>query len=72
MESALLTARLVRANRVRSYHIRRTSAGWEVSAREDERLVEARSYSDWHRVERALEKFRYEIAELRAQGWHDA
>jgi hypothetical protein len=72
MKKALLTARLVRANRVRSYHIRPTSAGWEASAREDERLVQERSYSDWHRVERTLERFRDEIAELRAQGWRDA
>ena len=72
MKRALLTARLVRANRVRSYHIRPTAAGWEASAREDERLVQERSYSDWHRVERTLERFRDEIAQLRAQGWRDA
>ena len=72
MKSALLTARLVRANRVRSYHIRPTAAGWKASAREDEQLVQERSYSDWHRVERTLEQFRDEIAELRAQGWRDA
>jgi hypothetical protein len=71
MKRALLTARLVRANRVRSYHIRPTSAGWEASARENERLLRERSYSDWHRVERTLERFRDEIAELRAQGWRD-
>jgi hypothetical protein len=72
MKKALLTARLVRADRVRSYHIGPTSAGWEASSREDERLVQERSYSDWHRVERTLERFRDEIAELRAQGWRDA
>ena len=72
MKRALLTARLVRANRVRSYHIRPTAAGWEASAREDERLLQERAYSDWHRVERTLERFRDEIAELRAQGWRDA
>src|SRR5262245_59035508 len=66
MKRELLTARLVRAHRVRSYHVRPTLAGWEASAREDERLVHERSYSDWHRVERTLERFRDEIAELRA------
>jgi hypothetical protein len=72
MKRALLTARLVRANRVRSYHIRTASAGWEASTREDERLVQERTHSDWHRVERTLKRFRDEIAELRAQGWRDA
>ena len=72
MKRALLTARLVRADRVRSYHIRPTSTGWEASAREDEGLVQERTYFDWHRVERTLQRFRDEIAELRAQGWRDA
>jgi hypothetical protein len=72
MKGTLLTVRLVRANRVRSYDIRPTARGWEASAREDERFIQERSYSDWHRVERTLERFRDEIAELRAQGWRDA
>jgi len=72
MKRALLTARLVRADRVRSYHIRPTSVGWEASAREDGRLIQKRRHSDWHRVERTLERFRDEIAELRSQGWRDA
>ena len=56
MKRALLTARLVRAGRVRSCHIRPTSAGWKASACEDERLVQERTYSDWHRVEHTLER----------------
>jgi hypothetical protein len=72
MKRALLAARLLRANRVRSYHVLQTPGGWEASAREDERVVQERSYSDWHRVEHTLEKFRDEIADLRAQGWRDA
>ena len=71
MKNLLLTATLVRGDRVRSYQIQLTSAGWEAFAREDERTVQERQYNDWHRVEQALARFEHEIAVLRAEGWRD-
>ena len=50
MKGHLLAVTLTLANRVRSYCVRHTTAGWEASRREDQRVVEARSYSDWHHV----------------------
>ena len=43
--------------------------GWEVRAEQDERVVKQVRYTDWHRVERALEMFNLEIVELENQGW---
>jgi hypothetical protein len=73
MSATLLAKTLVRADHVRSFHIRPVpGAGWEAAEREDQRVLEQRSYTDWHRVEQTLARFRREIAHLREQGWHDA
>jgi hypothetical protein len=71
MKRPLLVATLARAERVRSYRIEPTSDGWEVCAREGQRVLEARVHADWHRVEHTLERFRVEIDALRAEGWRD-
>jgi len=72
MKKPLFAARLVRADRVRSYHVRPTTQGWEASAFEDHRVMHDRHYTDWHRVEHTLASFKHEIAGLRADGWRDA
>jgi hypothetical protein len=71
MKRPLLVTTLAHAERVRSYRIEPTSAGWEVCAREGQRVLEERVHADWHRVEHTLERFRVEIDALRAQGWRD-
>ena len=61
---------LRRAPQVRSFEIASAPvSGWEVSERADDAVVHQRHYSDWHRVERVLTRFRREISELRRQGW---
>jgi hypothetical protein len=61
---------LVRACHVRSFEVACAGdAGWEVSLRADETLVERRRYADWHRVERAITRFLREISKLRHDGW---
>jgi hypothetical protein len=61
---------LVRAPQVRSFEIAPGPvAGWEVSERTGDHVVQQRHYTDWHRVERVLTRFRREISELRNQGW---
>jgi hypothetical protein len=69
MKTSLLVATLIRADGVRSYEVRRSSEGWESSARENPRIVEARHHTDWHRVEHSLARFKYEITVLQARGW---
>ena len=56
-------------------HIRRfsvslhTPSGWEVTTERDGESPHRVYYRDWHRVERTLAIFRWEISELTALGW---
>jgi hypothetical protein len=63
---------LVRALRVRSFEITIDAvAGWEVFEREDERVLQRLRYTDWHRVERALDRLGQVVAELQRDGWEE-
>jgi hypothetical protein len=62
---------LVRAGEVRSYHIQMGPCGWDVSQQDDQKVA-YRHHADWHQVERTLEQFEHEIAELRSEGWRDS
>ena len=72
MKTPLLATTLIRGDRIRSYQVRQALEGWEVSEREDRRVVRTRYYSDWHRVEHVLQRLTHEISQLRSQGWRDA
>lgn len=72
MTTPLLAATLVRADHVRSFHVRAARpAGWEAAQFEDQRVVQQRRCTDWHQVELTLFSFAREIAELRELGWRD-
>ena len=43
--------------------------GWEVLEEQDLQVVKQIRYTDWHRVERALNLFNMEIGDLESQGW---
>jgi methionine synthase II (cobalamin-independent) len=61
---------LMQAGHTRSFEVQaREADGWEVSVKEDTRIVRHIQYSDWHRVERALSAIRREVAALEDQGW---
>ena len=44
-------------------------AGWEVSEEEDSRVVLSVRYRDWHRVERAMNRFADKATSLLEKGW---
>jgi hypothetical protein len=69
--TAVFAKTLVHSVHVRSFEIHAAHPGWMVLAREDERILQHRRHSDWHRVERTRIRFMHEIAELRRQGWVD-
>lgn len=70
MTEPLLEETLVRAGRMRSFHIDAAPAvGWEASERVNERIVQKQRYTEWHRVERTLSRFKRTIQALRDQGW---
>ena len=73
MITPLLAMTLVRNDHVRSFRIRQAHpTGWEASELQDQRVVQQRSHTDWHRVEQMLTRYAREIAELREQGWQEA
>jgi len=43
--------------------------GWEVREEQDDRVLKKICYTDWHRVERALDVFHLQIGDLERQGW---
>jgi hypothetical protein len=45
------------------------ASGWEVRVEQDSTVLRKSHYSDWHRVERAVEAIERETRELQAQGW---
>ena len=45
------------------------SSGWEVRVVEDSEVVRRVCYSDWHRVERAINAMEREMSQLEAEGW---
>lgn len=61
---------LYRAGHTRKFSIRDVgTAGWEVRDEQDDRVLKAVRYTDWHRVERAMNMFNLQIDELESCGW---
>jgi hypothetical protein len=62
---------LIHANQRRSFSIWKSSGGWEICDKQDDRILRRSSYMDWHRVERAKLMFAVEAARLARVGWSD-
>ena len=66
----MLNKELRFAGHVKRFLINRLGReGWEVREEEDRQVVKQVCYTDWHRVERALNLFNIEIGELESKGW---
>jgi hypothetical protein len=50
---------------VLKFSIRKDTRGWNVREELDDNVVHSASYSDWHRVERALRRFEADLAAAR-------
>jgi len=61
---------LHQAGHVRKFSITRLGEfGWQVSDVQDERVLRQVYYTDWHRVERAVNMFNILIDDLESRGW---
>jgi hypothetical protein len=61
---------LHQAGHVRKFSIKKLGdSGWEVSDVQDERVLRQVCYTDWHRVERAVNIFNILIDDLESRGW---
>ena len=47
------------------------SAGWEVRVEQDSHVVRRVCYTDWHRVERAVQMLSLQVSELEESGWQE-
>ena len=66
----MFTKQLTQAGHIRRFSIsERGTEGWEVRDEQDERVLKQIRYTDWHRVERALQMFNLLIADLERDGW---
>lgn len=50
------------SGRTDSITVTRSPSGWEVNETHDATLVRHHVYSDWHRVERAMQVFEWQVA----------
>jgi hypothetical protein len=53
----MFTTPMIRAIQGRRFSVTMTPEGWAVREEQDDRIVRAVTYTDWHRVERALLAF---------------
>jgi hypothetical protein len=64
---------LRRGDHTRKFSIRDAgTSGWEVRDEQEDRVLKHVHYSDWHRVERALNMFSLQIDDLESNGWSAA
>lgn len=47
----------------------RGETGWEVRDVQDDRVLRQVCYTDWHRVERAIQMFNLLADDLESRGW---
>jgi hypothetical protein len=50
----------------------RGAEGWEVRDVQDDHVLKQALYTDWHRVERAVQMFTVLVADLESRGWQAA
>ena len=61
---------LRQAGHIRKFTITKFGdSGWEVRDQQDERVLRLVYYTDWHRVERAVNMFNILIDDLESRGW---
>ncbi|HKW01143.1 MAG TPA: hypothetical protein VJN96_15065 [Vicinamibacterales bacterium] len=53
----MLTREFVHAGHTKRVTITRSEGGWAVREERDDRVVRDIQYTDWHRVERAIQMF---------------
>jgi hypothetical protein len=53
----MLTREFVHAGHTKRVTITHSDAGWDLREERDDRIVRKVNYTDWHRVERALQVF---------------
>jgi hypothetical protein len=63
--------KLTHSGHTTKFSVSEGGEGWEVRVEQDSRLIRRASYTDWHRVERAVSQMRIEADELEQSGWRE-
>lgn len=53
----MVTRELTQSGETQRFTVTRSAGGWEIREERDSRVVKRATYTDWHRVERALQVF---------------
>ena len=56
----MFTSELILAGHTRRFTVTRSAFGWAVCEEHDSHVVRTATYMDWHRVERAMEMFKWQ------------
>ncbi|MFI5179340.1 MAG: hypothetical protein ACHQO8_12280 [Vicinamibacterales bacterium] len=64
----MLTREFVHDGHTKRVTITRSDAGWVVREERDDRVVKNINYTDWHRVERAIQMFELTRQEVATPG----
>jgi len=64
----MLTREFVQAGHTKRVVVTRSHAGWDLREERDDRVVRKVNYTDWHRVERALQVFELACQNTAAAG----
>ena len=68
----MFSKELVHDGHIRRFSVSRAGQeGWEVRVEEDAAVVRRLCYTDWHRVERALDVMTLEVQALERDGWRE-
>ena len=62
---------LTQTGHTRRFIVDAAPDGWEVRIEQDSAVVTRACYSDWHRVERALNAISEQVNQLKEGGWHE-
>ena len=64
----MLTAEYVVAGHINRFIILRSRAGWDVREERDDQVIRQANYTDWHRVERAMQVFEFHRLQAVTEG----
>jgi hypothetical protein len=67
--TSMFARELHQAGHTKRFVIKGADKGWEVREEQDSEILKRVCYTDWHRVERAMQSIAQQIDELEGEGW---
>lgn len=64
----MVTREVTNSGETQRFTVTRSEGGWEIRQERDSQVVKRATYTDWHRVERALQVFELDSREAPDHG----